>query len=58
MIDEPHFDDVRGRLFPVLGLMDDVAIEANFGNDLVNKPFKWSEDSGVVSKEEPLTNGT
>ena len=53
--DEPYFENVRGRLFPVLGLEENVAIEANFGNDLMNKPFKWSDE--VENEKEVLLNG-
>ena len=46
-IEKPYFDNVRGRLFPVLGLDESVAVEANFGNDVQNKPFKWSDEAGT-----------
>ncbi|KAL8688974.1 MAG: hypothetical protein Q9218_005244 [Villophora microphyllina] len=43
-IDEWVFKEVRGRLFPVLGLSDDkVEIIANFGTN-PGRPFRWSPD--------------
>lgn len=41
------FDDVMGRLFPVVGLKDPLAVEANFGNDFESKPFKWVEGMDI-----------
>ncbi|KAH7400088.1 hypothetical protein BKA64DRAFT_707768 [Cadophora sp. MPI-SDFR-AT-0126] len=41
------FDNVVGRLFPVVGLSDKVKLETNFGIDLENKPFLWKEEIGV-----------
>lgn len=38
------FEAVRGRLFPVLGLNDEVIVATNFGTDL-EKPFKWTPDT-------------
>lgn len=32
--------DVKGRLFPILGLEDDVSLVTNFGG---KKPFMWAE---------------
>ncbi|KAI9774482.1 MAG: hypothetical protein M1839_001715 [Geoglossum umbratile] len=47
-ITDVAFDDVRGRLFPVLGFQDRVAVETNFGDDLEGRPFLWveKEDTG------------
>ena len=41
------FTGVRGRLFPVVGLHGRVSVEANFGNDLKEKPFVWTRDQGT-----------
>lgn len=38
------FENVKGRLFPVLGFRDSIAITANFGNEVKSKPFRWSEE--------------
>lgn len=38
------FENVKGRLFPVLGFRDSISITANFGNDIKSRPFKWSEE--------------
>jgi hypothetical protein len=39
----PAFEkNVRGRLFPVHGMARKSATRVNFGNDLKNKPFKWT----------------
>ncbi|KAL8665296.1 MAG: hypothetical protein Q9202_002347 [Teloschistes flavicans] len=44
-IDDWVFEEVRGRLFPVLGLaLDKVEVLANFGTDPA-KPFRWSLDA-------------
>ncbi|OCK76384.1 hypothetical protein K432DRAFT_360469 [Lepidopterella palustris CBS 459.81] len=32
---------VSGRLHPVLGMRDKVAVKANFGSDLEFRPFRW-----------------
>jgi hypothetical protein len=37
---EFEHDGVKGRLFPVLGLSDQVSVETNFGGE---KPFMWAE---------------
>lgn len=37
------FADVRGRIFPVVGLGTGTIIEANFGADLASVPFKYPE---------------
>ncbi|KAH6690215.1 hypothetical protein BKA61DRAFT_286666 [Leptodontidium sp. MPI-SDFR-AT-0119] len=44
---EEGFNNVMGRLFPVLGLCDKVKLETNFGIDLENKPFLWTEKTEV-----------
>ena len=36
---DSYFEDVTGRLFPVLGLKDAVAVETNFDT----KPFLWQK---------------
>ena len=61
----PAFEkDVKGRLYPVIGMTEPTAIAANFGNDVESTPFKWelgnSGKYGVdaVNKkkvEEPVT---
>lgn len=38
------FEDVAGRLFPVVGIMGKVVLRANFGTDKA-KPFKWEAAS-------------
>ena len=38
----PAFDkNVKGRLYPVIGMTEPTAIRANFGNDIEKTPFKW-----------------
>ena len=51
--------DVRGRLYPVIGMTEPAAIAVNFGNDVEGKPFKWDlGNSGkydldaIMAKEE------
>ncbi len=61
----PAFEkDVKGRLYPVIGMTQPAAIAANFGNDVESKPFKWElGNSGKYNvdavrmkiKEEPVT---
>lgn len=61
----PAFEkDVKGRLYPVIGMTQPAAIAANFGNDVESKPFKWElgnsdkydvDDVRMKSKEEPVT---
>ena len=33
--------DVKGRLYPVIGMTEPTAIAANFGNDVESTPFQW-----------------
>jgi hypothetical protein len=42
---EHVFENVKGRLFPALGLYDEAVIEVNFGNDLSANPFMWQGDA-------------
>lgn len=61
----PAFDkDVKGRLYPVIGMTEPAGIVVNFGNDVESKPFKWElgnsgkYDVGAVKmkkEEEPVT---
>ena len=54
------FENVRGRLFPLLGLEDKVALSTNFGDNLASRAFKWNPEasSAVMSaKQEPKANG-
>lgn len=38
----PAFEkDVKGRLYPVIGMTEPTEIAANFGTDVETKPFKW-----------------
>ena len=41
------FENVFGRLFPVVGLSDKVKLEANFGIYAENKPFLWKAEDGL-----------
>lgn len=49
---ESGFENVQGRLFPVLGLSDDVCLETNFTG-----PFKWKGEAGSedVGEENTVT---
>ena len=56
--------DVKGRLYPVIGMTEPAAIAVNFGNDVESKPFKWElGNSGkygvdavnMKKDEEPVT---
>ena len=56
--------DVKGRLYPVIGMTQPAAIAANFGNDVESKPFKWElgnsgkydvDDVRMKTKAEPVT---
>ncbi|KAL9621124.1 MAG: hypothetical protein Q9160_004375 [Pyrenula sp. 1 TL-2023] len=49
------FEDVTGRLFPVVGIMGKVVLRANFGTDKA-RPFKWEAASLAGGWELP-TNG-
>lgn len=61
----PAFEkDVKGRLYPVIGMTEPTKIAANFGTDVETKPFKWKlgntgkydVDAVKMSKgEEPVT---
>ena len=61
----PAFEkDVKGRLYPVIGMTAPTAIVANFGSDIEKFPFKWElansgkYDLGVVQRgkeDEPVT---
>ena len=61
----PAFEkDVKGRLYPVIGMTKPAAIAVNFGNDVERKPFKWVlGNSGkydvdavkMKKEEEPVT---
>lgn len=33
--------NVKGRLYPVIGCWDALAVVANFGDDLEKRPFVW-----------------
>lgn len=43
---ESDFNNVQGRLFPLLGLKDEVVVEANFTG-----PFLWKDDSEKAAHE-------
>lgn len=61
----PAFDkNVKGRLYPVIGMTAPSAITVNFGHDVESMPFKWElgnkgkydVDAVRISKEEePIT---
>lgn len=61
----PAFEkDVKGRLYPVIGMTEPAAIAVNFGTDIESKPFKWElGNSGkydvdavqLKKNEEPVT---
>lgn len=61
----PAFDkNVKGRLYPVIGMTAPTAITVNFGHDVESMPFKWElgnkgkydVDAVNISKEEqPVT---
>lgn len=61
----PAFDkNVKGRLYPVIGMTAPAAITANFGHDVQNMPFKWEPGNKgkydvdavkVTKEEEPVT---
>ena len=61
----PAFEkNVKGRLYPVIGMTAPAAIMANFGNNLEGRPFKWElgnsgkydADAVKLKKdEEPVT---
>lgn len=61
----PAFDkNVKGRLYPVIGMTAPTAIKVNFGHDVEIMPFKWElgnkgkydVDAVRISKEEePVT---
>ena len=42
------FENVMGRLFPIIGLHDKVVLEANLGIDLESKPFLWKQETEVL----------
>ncbi|KAI9685134.1 MAG: hypothetical protein M1822_004721 [Bathelium mastoideum] len=44
---EWEFSDVRGRLFPLLGVAARVDLETNFGT----KPFVWQDDGGQSDED-------
>jgi hypothetical protein len=50
-----EFQDVQGRLFPVLGLKDGVRVETNFAG-----PFMWQEsddnDAGNEGRETSMVS--
>ncbi|KAI9699589.1 MAG: hypothetical protein M1820_007088 [Bogoriella megaspora] len=41
------FEDVKGRLFPLVGVCDVLELETNFGT----KPFVWRDDGGSEGSE-------
>ena len=45
VIETEYFDEVRGRLFPLLGLTDRVELVTNFGNE----PFRWTSTQAVTT---------
>ena len=56
--------DVKGRLYPAIGMTQPAAIAVNFGTDVESKPFKWKlGNSGkydfdavkIQEKKEPVT---
>lgn len=56
--------DVKGRLYPVIGMTEPAGIVVNFGNEVESKPFKWElGNSGkydvdavkMKKEEEPVT---
>ena len=61
----PAFEkNVKGRLYPVIGMTAPTAIVANFGSDVENLPFRWElGNSGKYdvdavqrnNEEEPVT---
>ena len=60
----PAFEkDVKGRLYPVIGMTEPTNIAANFGNDVETKPFKWElgntgkydVDAVKMKGKEPVT---
>lgn len=61
----PAFEkDVKGRLYPVIGMTEPAAVAVNFGSDVESRPFKWElgnsgkYDIDAVKKkkeEEPVT---
>lgn len=61
----PAFEkDVKGRLYPVIGMTEPAAVAVNFGSDVESRPFKWElGNSGkydidavkMKKEEEPVT---
>ena len=61
----PAFENnVKGRLYPVIGMTEPAAIAVNFGNDVESTPFKWElgnkgkygvDDVKMKKKEDPIT---
>ena len=41
------FEDIKGRLFPVIGLSDKIQLRTNFGSD-PTQLFKWDEANHKV----------
>ena len=62
---EYTFQNIKGRLFPVIGFEDKTPVIVNLGNDLDNKPFKWDgkekpqvADETAAEEKATAENGT